>query len=326
MTTKINVCAKPSPFFKRNNIAETCFYVESGDEALSTPELASPLSTHNKGFKTSSGRFSISPTMNKTVEVDNPAIRTLKALVVRSATIKTPVSSASPRIPAKFRARIIDQLAAIVESLDLGILTLFRAVHIFDRFVKFSTEKMGKRSVQLVGIVSLRLAAKLEASHSAITRLYSFLNTSLATTFSKAEIAACEAAALKVVSSSPTELELILAAFEALELHDDQLKKVALRLARRCLLCIETRERFTPTEIAAYVLIYVLRALGEARDGSTFHEEKIREVLVLFAVGEENNDLLHKLSAFFVLVTDFEEKYAFLNSKDNISLATRDTN
>ena len=325
MTTKIDVCAKPSPFFKRNNTVETCFYVESGDEAPSTPELPSPASAHNHGFKTSSGRFSLFPTtMKKTVEVENQAVRVLKALVARSATKKPVVLKG---IPPKFRARIVDQSAAIVETLDLGPMTLFRAVHIFDRFIQHSPEKIGKRSAQLAGIVSLRLAAKLETTKPAIVRLFNSLDDSLAGTFTKDEVVEFEAAALTVVAATPTELELLLAAFEALDLQDEQLQKVALRLARRCLLCTETRERFTTTEIAAYVLIYVLRALGEARDNSVYQEDKIRDVLTLFGVGVENGgDLLQKLSAFFVLVADFEEKYAFLNSKDKNSLATRDTN
>ena len=178
------------------------------------------------------------------------------------------------------RAKIVDRFVTLLGVFKQSEATLFRAVQMLDKYVTETPRKVDRRTFQLTSISALRLAARLEETRP--MKLIDFLEKSVKDRFTKQEVVDWEMEILSVAGfsmSPPTELDLMLFAFDVLALDEGQsgetFRKVALRLLRRCLFCLETRVSFSAREIAAFCLIYVLRVFLVEKEAESIFASKV---------------------------------------------------
>ena len=318
---------KVPSFHKRRNTIETCFFVEEGEEMPSVvcfdrPIVADPPSRSRHP----DARFSAPSAPSAPL---TPAMQILQALVKRSTKAAL---GAAPKQPALHkpvvsetqRARFIDRFIELLNTFGHSEATLFRAVHIVDRFAASASRPLDKNTFQLSSLVALRLAAKLEETRP--MKLNAFLENSVKNKFPKAELVRWELAVLAASDfalSAPTEIDLLFAALDALDLQqEEQLKEAALRLVRLSLFCLDTRSEFRTAEITAFALIYALRTIP-VRDGRSF-DAVVQQVILAFSL--DSDDLVTKLGRFFAAVGSFGEKYSFLRNVSTAALISKKAN
>ena len=317
-----------SRFHKRKNTVETCFFVESGEDAAFGPGSDRSLLSAPRADVSESARFSpVHTSTNQSSATQTVKLQTLKILVQRCTRANFGPARRAVQVTSVLtaqRARFIDRFIELLDVFQHSEATLFRAVQIVDRFALCIDRTLDKRTFQLTGIAALRLAAKLEETRP--TKLNAFLENSVKKKFTKTEILQWELEILRVTDftlSAPTELDLLFAATEVLELCEEGLRQAAARMARLSLFCLDLRDEFSTVEIAAFSLIYALRALGERPDKPPF-EARAQEIILAFAL--EGHGLLAKLERFFMCIGKLRAKYASSANISSVSLDNKSAN